>query len=462
MLPRWKPLFREALGPILPIRKPRVVIVGRPNVGKSTLFNRLCRRRRSITDPTPGVTRDVIEEDCILDGMAMTLVDTGGIKADYIDEIDQLVASKTHHALNSSDAVLFLLEVGKVTAEDHLLASELRRHRDKVILVINKVDNVEKDYMAAEFHALGFGTPIPLSAEHGRNIDSLSAVLKNCLENAVGGLNGEDASMEKETPLVITLAGKPNTGKSTLSNRLVGIDASLVSAIPGTTRDAVTHEMRYKDRLIRLNDTAGMRRKAKVTENIEYYSVNRALRAMMESDVTILLIDKEEGLSDQDKKISAQAVKKGRAIVMAFNKWDEENPDSRHYRQAEERIRFQFPILEWAPLVPISALKGYGISKLMDTVLKVDRQQNKRVETSVLNQSMVEWQTLTPAPTKKGRPFKVKYITQVSTKPVMFLAFVNRITGFPDSYRRFLINQIRQTFGFTLIPVEIELKEGRR
>ncbi len=439
-----------------------MVIAGRPNVGKSTLFNRLCRRRRSITDPAPGVTRDVIEEDCILAGMAVTLVDTGGIKADYIDEIDHLVANKTHHALNSSDAILFLLEVGMVTAEDHLLAGELRRHRDKVILVINKADNMEKDYMAAEFHALGFGTPIPLSAEHGRNIDFLGEALKNCLENAAGGLNGEGASMEQETPLVITLAGKPNTGKSTLSNRLAGIDASLVSAIPGTTRDAVTQEIRYKDRLIRLHDTAGMRRKSKVSENIEYYSVNRALRAMLESDVTILIIDKEEGLSEQDKKISAQAVKKGRAIVMALNKWDEEKPRPSHYRQAEERIRFQFPILEWAPLVPISALKGYGISNLMDTALKVDRQQNRRVETAVLNQSMAEWQALTPAPTKKGRPFKVKYITQVSTKPVRFLAFVNRTAGFPDSYRRFLINQIRQTFGFNLIPVEIELKEGRR
>ncbi|MDT8297893.1 MAG: GTP-binding protein, partial [Spirochaetaceae bacterium] len=218
----------------------------------------------------------------------------------------------------------------------------------------------------------------------------------------------------------------------------------------------------HKGRRLKIVDTAGIRRKAKVAENVEYYSVNRAIRAMFEADVTVLLIDSDEGLSDQDKKITAQAVKKGRAVIMAMNKWDEKVPDKKRLKKAMERIRFQFPVLDWAPLLPISALNGYGVPALLDTIIKADRQQNRRVDTSELNRAVSEWVDLTPPPTRKGRPFKVRYVTQVSAKPVRFVAFVNRKTGFPDSYRRFMVNQIRREFGFNLIPIEMELKESKK
>ncbi len=448
--------------------RPRVVIAGRPNVGKSTLFNRLYGRRRAITDPTPGVTRDSIEEKCSLAGIPITLVDTGGVKAHYEDVFDDIVADRSLSSLDSADLILFLVEIGELTAEDELLVEKLRRRKDKVILVANKADIPEKDYLASEFYSLGLGDPLAVSSAHGRNMDLLAEIVRAKLEAILDEYHrnadedDDEVSEEDDEELTVALVGKPNAGKSTLANRLSGEEYSLVSEIAGTTRDIVVGSAEHKGRRLQIVDTAGMRRKAKVAENVEYYSVNRAIRAMFEADVTILLIDKEEGLSDQDKKITAQAVKKGRTVVMALNKWDEPKPDPPKLKKAVDRVRFQFPILDWAPLVPISALKGYGIPQLMDTVLKADRQQNRRVDTSELNRAVAEWMDLTPPPTKKGKPFKVKYITQVTTKPVRFVAFVNRKTGFPDSYRRFLMNQIRREFGFNLVPLELELKEGRK
>jgi len=447
-------------------RRPRVVIAGRPNVGKSTLFNRLYGRRRAITDPTPGVTRDAIEEYCSIAGIPVQLVDTGGVKAEYEDSFDDIVAERSISSLQSADLILFLVALGELTAEDQLLVDELRNKSERVILVVNKVDTPEKDYQASEFYSLGLGDPIPVSAAHGRNMDGLAEIVREKLELVVDQLiyeDGEtDGSDEGPSDLILALVGKPNVGKSTLANRLSGEEYSLVSDIAGTTRDTVIGSAEHKGRRLKIVDTAGIRRKARVAENVEYYSVNRAIRAMFEADVTLLLIDADEGLSDQDKKITAQAVKKGRTVIMALNKWDEKVPDKVKLKKAVDKIRFQFPVLEWAPVTPISALKGYGIPDLLDVILKADRQQSRRVDTSELNRAVSEWVDLTPPPTRKGRPYKVRYVTQVSIKPVRFVAFVNRKTGFPDSYRRFLVNQIRREFGFNLVPVELELTEGKK
>ena len=451
-------------------RLPRVVVAGRPNVGKSTLFNRLYGRRRAITDPTPGVTRDAIEEDCSLAGIPVTLVDTGGVKAEFSDAFDDIVADRSISSLRSADLILFLVENGELTPEDELLVDVLRSRTDRVVLVVNKVDTPEKEYQAAEFYSLGLGEPIPVSAAHGRNMDRLAEIVRGRLEAVIAafpddeGSGISDGSDEEETDpeIVVALVGKPNAGKSTLSNRICGGEASLVSEIAGTTRDTVSGRAEHKGRRLRVIDTAGMRRRAKVAENVEYYSVNRAVKAMFEADVTVLLIDTDEGLTEQDKKITAQAVKKGKTVVMALNKWDEKVPNKVRLKKAVDRVRFLFPVLDWAPIVPVSALEGHGVAKLLDTVVKADRQQNRRVDTAELNRAVSEWVDLTPPPTKKGRPFKVRYVTQVSVKPVRFVAFVNRKNGFPDSYRRFLINQVRREFGFDLVPVEMELREGRK
>jgi len=447
-------------------RLPRVVIAGRPNVGKSTLFNRLYGRRRAITDPTPGVTRDAIAERCSIAGIPVSLVDTGGVKAEYEDSFDDIVAERSLSSLDDADLILFLVELGEITAEDQLLVDALRDKTDRVILVVNKADTPEKDYQASEFYSMGLGDPIPVSAAHGRNMDVLAEIVREKLESVVERLAAEAGVAEEAesgpTELVLALVGKPNVGKSTLANRLSGEEYSLVSDIAGTTRDTIIGNAEHKGRRLKIVDTAGIRRKARVAENVEYYSVNRAIRAMFEADVTLLLIDVEEGLSEQDKKITAQAVKKGRTVIMALNKWDEKVPDRVKLRKAVDKIRFQFPVLDWAPVTPISALKGYGIPELLDVILKADRQQSRRVDTSELNRAVAEWVDLTPPPTKKGRPFKVRYVTQVSVKPVRFVAFVNRKSGFPDSYRRFLVNQIRREFGFTLVPVDLELSEGKK
>ena len=439
--------------------RPRVVIAGRPNVGKSTLFNRLYGRRRAITDPTAGVTRDAIGEDCSLAGIPITLIDTGGVKSEYEDDFDEIVANRALGALDNAHLILFVMEIGLMTPEDEFIIEALRKVSTRVIPVVNKADTPEKDYQAAELYALGLGDPVAVSAAHGRGINQLTETIREHLEDAV---SPERVAAAAEAPLIMALAGRPNAGKSTLANRLGGVDLSLVSPIPGTTRDTVIAAVRHRGRPISIIDTAGIRRRARVTENIEYYSVNRAIRAMFEADVTVLLVDTAEGLSEQDKKITAQAVKKGRTVVMALNKWDEHPPDPARLKKAVERVRFQFPVLEWAPLLPISALEGHGLCELLDTVLKADRQQNRRVDTAELNRAVSEWVDLTPPPTRRGRPFKVKYITQVSTRPVRFACFVNRSTGFPDSYRRFLINRIRREFGFDLVPVELILKEGRK
>ena len=444
-------------------RRPRVVIAGRPNVGKSTLFNRLYGRRRAITDPTPGVTRDALEERCSLAGIPVTLVDTGGVKAEYDDDFDDIVADRSLSSFDTADLVLFLVEIGQLTPEDELIVDALRSRTDKVLLVVNKADIPEKDYLASEFYSLGLGDPLPVSSAHGRNMDRLTEIVRERLEDIMATFpEDEEEDNEESNELVLALVGKPNAGKSTLSNQLTGTQASLVSDVAGTTRDIVVTESEHKGRTIRVVDTAGMRRKAKVAENVEYYSVNRAIRAMFEADVTVLLIDADEGLSEQDKKITAQAVKKGRTVVMALNKWDEKNPDPKRLKAAMDRVRFQFPVLDWAPLLPISALKGYGIRDLLDTILRADRQQSRRIDTGELNRALAEWTDLTPPPTRKGKSFKIRYITQVSTKPVRFIAFVNRKIGFPDSYRRFLMNQIRREFGFDFVPLELELREGRK
>lgn len=435
---------------------PVVAIIGRPNVGKSTLFNRLIGKRRAITDPTPGVTRDPIPERWLLGNHPVTLIDSGGVKMEQ-EGLDSLVSEKSLSLLDKADAIIFMMECTGVTAEDMMLAERLRRYSDKLVLAVNKVDDVSRDPLIWNYFSYGFQRVVGISAAHGLGIEELEDTLLGMLN-----LVEIDEAPEKEHRIKLAIMGKPNTGKSTLTNYLNGSDISIVSDIPGTTRDVVRGGFSYKGTDFTVLDTAGIRRKSKVGEDVEYYSVNRAIKTIDDCDVVLLMIDSVEGLSDQDKKIASLIVRRGKGVVLVLNKIDLLRGIGNEMEAIKDRVRFLFPVLSFAPLVDISALKGRNIDKLLDTVWAVWRQLNKRTDTSQLNNALRAWAETYQPPRGASGHYKVLYGTQVSVTPVRFLFFVNRIKAFPPVYIQYLKNCIRRDLGFTLIPIEIDLRERRR
>ncbi len=440
-------------------RYPAVIIAGRPNVGKSTLFNRLIGKRKSITDPTPGVTRDAVSELYSIGGRTVKLTDTGGVNTSKTG-IEQIVTDRSIAEMDAADLILFLLDARELTPEDEIFIEKIRKYRDKIILVVNKVDTPEKENEIWNYYSYGFEKIIPVSSAHGYNMDILEEQIVEFLENSASGFAENSGSETGEQAVNLAILGKPNTGKSTLSNRLTGSDKSIVSDIPGTTRDIVEGEFLYKDVKFRVMDTAGIRRKSKVSENVEYYSVTRAIKAIDDVDLVFMVIDAEEGLSDQDKKIAGHVVKKGKGIIIVVNKWDKLSEVPNMIAAMEDRIRFVFPVLDFAPVVPISALKGTGIETLLKTALKVNRQLETRVSTSSLNKALKEWveDYAPPSSTFRGR-YKIKYMTQTGIKPSRFLIFVNKSSGFPVSYLKYMKNKIRKSFGLNSIPFEIDIRE---
>ena len=438
---------------------PEVIIAGRPNVGKSTLFNRFIKKRKSITDPTPGVTRDPVSEICVLDGIRVRLTDTGGVKAEQ-EGLDSLVTDKSIQMMEKADLILFLLDVKEITGEDEIFIEKLRRFHNRIILVVNKIDYPEKENEMWNYYSYGFENVIGISSSHGYNIGELE-------ENAGEFLRknydiDETDYNDEEYNVRLALLGKPNTGKSTLNNLLTGKDNSIVSDIPGTTRDIVEGDFIHKNIYYQIMDTAGIRRKNKVTENVEYYSVSRAIKTIENADVVLLMIDGVEGLSEQDKKIANQIVKKGKGVIIVLNKWDKLEKVPNMINAVEDRIRFLFPILEFAPIVPISALENIGIDELLKTVYKVWRQLNTRVSTSSLNKSLKEWVEDNPPPFVSGVRYKIRYMTQTSANPSKFLLFVNKSKKFPAFYVSYIKNKIRKSFGISSIPVELSIKETRK
>ncbi|MCL2411018.1 MAG: ribosome biogenesis GTPase Der [Treponema sp.] len=442
---------------------PVVVIAGRPNVGKSTLFNRLLHKRRAITDPTPGVTRDPVQADCLIDDKPLRLIDTGGFKLADQSFLDKLVVEKTLDSIKKCSLVILLLEAGSITSEDEELIELLRPYRDRLIAVVNKTEGGRMLADAWNVLSFGFEKVLMISAEHGDNIGELKQeIIKRLDFSKVKEVNF-DAAREKQTDCIrIALLGKPNTGKSTLSNRLIGGNTSIVSDIPGTTRDTIEGTFKWKSRDFVILDTAGIRRKAKVTENIEYYSVNRAIKAIDAADIVILMIDAEESLTDQDKKIAALAHDKGRGIIMALNKWDTMPQYKNTFISVSDRIRFLFGQMEYAPIIPLSAKDGTGVDKLLNTAIKMYKQLNLRIGTSQLNQALEKWLTETPPPSGPRTRFKVKYITQKSANPVHFIIFTSRTHAVIDTYIAYLRNKIRKDLGFTHIPVKIEVKSSSK
>lgn len=440
---------------------PLVVIAGRPNVGKSTLFNRFMKRRVAIVDPTPGVTRDPVESTAFIDGKPVHLMDTGGYKltrdiGSMEAVMDDLVVEKTLDMLKKADRILLLLEAEQITPEDEEFIHRLRPYWDKVIAAVNKTEGGRNEDHAWNYMKFGFKELLFISAEHGDRIPELSKKLVEGLD--FSKVTEGEAQAE---PVRIAILGKPNTGKSTLSNRLTHTQASIVSDYAGTTRDVVEGTFRYNGQDFRLLDTAGIRRKSKVKENVEYYSVNRAIKSLDECDVVFLMIDANEGLAEQDKKICSLAYERGRGIIFVLNKWDLHEQGRKALRQAEDDIRYWFGQMNYAPVIAISALEGDNMKLLMDTAVEMYSQLTKKIETSILNTALNDWIAHNPPPASKTMHFKIRYAVQNSVNPVGFIIFATRPTDVPETYITFLKNKIRVDLGFDKIPVQLELKASR-
>ena len=435
---------------------PLVALAGRPNVGKSTLFNRLLRQRRSITDPTPGVTRDPVEADAFIAGRPLRLVDTGGFKLDR-EGLDDQVVEKTLDTLGKADLIVLVLEAGESTGEDEEFIEFLRPYRDRMLVAVNKTEGGRRAAAAWNLLAYGFESILMISAEHGDNILELEDAIVARLD-----FSAVEENDDETRDIRLALVGKPNTGKSTLSNRLTSSEASIVSDVPGTTRDVVEGRFAYKGRDFAVLDTAGIRRKNKVTENIEYYSVNRAIKTLDEADIVFLLIDAEEGLTDQDKKIAALAHERGRGIILVLNKWDKMPKVKNTFEATTDRIHFMFGQMEYAPILPICAMDGTGVDKLLDTALRMYGQLTKRVETGPLNQALERWLEEYPTPIGPRTRFKVKYATQTSANPVRFMFFVSRPEAVSDPYVAYLRNKIRKDLGYSMIPIDVEIRGSRK
>lgn len=440
---------------------PLVVIAGRPNVGKSTLFNRLLHRRRAITDPTPGVTRDPIQETAFINGYPVNLMDTGGFKLDrdigsMEAVMDELVVEQSLKALEKADVILLLLDAGLITGEDEEFIELLRPFWKKVIATVNKTEGGRLEEEAWNYMRFGFDSLLLISAEHGDRISELKDQLISRLDfSAVE----EDEGGE---PVRIAIMGKPNTGKSTLANRLTHTEASIVCDYAGTTRDVVEGSFQYKGRNFQVLDTAGIRRKAKVKENVEYYSVNRAIKTLDRAEVVFLMIDAQEGLSDQDKKIAALAHDKGRGVIFVLNKWDTQEQGRTALKKAEENIRIMFGHMNYAPVIAISALEGKGMQELLNMALEMQAQLHRKIDTRSLNLALKDWVSAYPPPASRTAHFKMRYMVQTSSNPVSFLIFASRPEVVSDSYLAYIKNKIRSDLGFDKIPVLLELKASRK
>ncbi len=437
-------------------RKPIVAVVGRPNVGKSTLFNALAGSRISIVKDTPGITRDRIYADVTWLNYSFTLIDTGGIEPDSKDIILSQMREQAQIAIDTADVILFMVDVkqGLVDA-DAKVADMLRRSKKPIILVVNKVDSYEKMMLDVyEFYNLGIGEPMAISAANRQGIgEVLDEVVSHFADDIA-----ED--VEDERPR-IAIVGKPNVGKSSLINKLLGENRLIVSDIAGTTRDAVDAEVTYNGKEYIFIDTAGLRRKNKIKEELEQYMIVRTVSAVERADIVILLIDALEGVTEQDAKIAGIAHERGKGIIIAVNKWDALEKDDKTIYRFTEKVRQILSFMPYAEITFISAKTGQRIGKLYELIDMVEQNQSMRVATGVLNEIMAEAVALQQPPSDKGKRLRLYYITQVAVKPPTFVIFVNDKQLMHFSYTRYIENKIRDTFGFKGTPLHFIIRERK-
>ena len=434
--------------------KPVVAIVGRPNVGKSTFFNYIVGQRISIVEDTPGVTRDRVYAESNWRGRDFTVIDTAGIEELTGDTIVNQMREQVDIAISVADVIIFLTDIKQgITAADEGIATLLKKSKKPIVLVCNKADNFGKDPMELyEFYNLGIGTPLPLSAANAIGVgDVLDAIYEKFPDE-----NEQDSDSEV---IKVAIIGKPNAGKSSLVNRILGENRVIVSDVAGTTRDAIDSEYENEYGKYVFIDTAGIRRKSKVKENIEKYSVMRSNLAIERADVCIMMIDATEGVSEQDSKILGEAHEAGKGIIIAVNKWDEIEKDNYTLEKFKKDVYNEFPFATYAPIIFISAKTGQRVNKLFEMINNVANQNALRVSTAVLNQVINEAIAVVQPPSDKGKRLKIFYGTQASTKPPTFVIFVNKKELFHFSYERYLVNCIRNNFGLEGTPVRIIVRE---
>ena len=434
--------------------KPIVAIIGKPHVGKSTFFNYLAGSRISIVEDTPGVTRDRIYADTNWRGRNFTLIDTGGIEPESEDIILSQMREQANLAISMANVIVFVTDIRQgVTAADREIALMLKKSGKPIVLVCNKADNFEKDREEIyEFYNLGLGDPFPISASNALGIgDVLDEIYKDFPEKE----DGED----DDTTIKVAIIGKPNVGKSSLINKLLGENRAIVSDIAGTTRDAIDTNLENEHGKYVFIDTAGIRRKSKVKESIEKFSIMRTLLAVERADVCLMMIDALEGVTDQDAKIAGEAHEAGKGIIIVVNKWDEYEKETGTLEKYKKEIYNKLSYLSYAPIIFISAKTGQRVNKLFDLINFVAEQNALRVSTSVLNQVINEAIAIVQPPTDKGKRLKIFYATQASTKPPTFVIFVNNKELFHFSYERYLVNNIRKEFGLEGTPVRVIVRE---
>ena len=434
--------------------KPIVAVVGRPNVGKSTLFNKLCGQRLAIVEDTPGITRDRIFANCEWSGHEFLLVDTGGIEPNIDDGLLAHMREQAQIAIDSADCIIMVGEIGAgVTAQDQDIAGMLMRSGKPVILAVNKCDKVGEPPMELyDFYSLGIGDIVPISSVHGHGTGDL-------LDTVCENLHFDDNDEEEEDRIPVAVIGRPNVGKSSLINHILGENRLIVANEAGTTRDAIDTMVENQYGKFIFTDTAGLRKRGKVESGVERYSVLRSLAAVERSRVCVIMIDATVGFTEQDSKVAGYAHDQGKACIIAVNKWDAVEKDSYTMDKMRKQLEEDFSFMSYAPILFISAKTGQRLDKLFETIQYVDVQNGTRIPTGALNEMLARSTARVQPPSDKGKRLKIFYITQSSTRPPTFVAFVNQKALFHFSYQRYIENQIRENFGLTGTPMRLLIRE---